>query len=125
VIAFLDDVSVLDELRAAPGEVACIFDHPLEALLDPELLRDSEETLVPRGSEDWPYETEFHVSCPRVIISSPLGSFMLTVELLGRLLVVHYVSHAPFPKYSLACERADGRHSSKYLYTSVSFGSVG
>ena len=63
VIAFLDDVSVLEELRAAPGEVARIFDHPLEALLDPELLRDlEEEKLVPLGSEDWPYETELHVS---------------------------------------------------------------
>lgn len=64
VIAFLDDVSVLEELRAEPGEVARIFDHPLEALLDPELLllRDSEEKLVPLGSEDWPYETELHVS---------------------------------------------------------------
>ena len=66
VIAFLDDISVLEELRAAPGEVARIFDHPLEALLDPELLplllRDSEEKLVSFGSEDWPYETELHVS---------------------------------------------------------------
>ena len=65
VITFLDDISVLEELRAAPGEVARIFDHPLEALLDPELLlRDSEEKLVPLGSEDWPYETELHVSNP-------------------------------------------------------------
>ena len=62
VIAFLDDISVLEELRAAPREVARIFDHPLEALLDPELLRDSGEKLVPLGSEDWPYETELHVS---------------------------------------------------------------
>ena len=65
VIAFLDDISVLEELRAAPGEVARIFDHPLEAFLDPELLRDSEEKLVPLGSEEiWPYETELHVSYP-------------------------------------------------------------
>jgi peroxisomal coenzyme A diphosphatase NUDT7 len=64
VIAFLDDISVLEDLRAAPGEVARIFDHSLEALLDPELLRDSEEKLVPLGSEDWPYETELHVSYP-------------------------------------------------------------
>jgi hypothetical protein len=74
VIAFLDDVSVLDELRAAPGEVARIFDHSLEALLDPEMMmlslpvaaREDEktemETLAPRGSEDWPYERELHVS---------------------------------------------------------------
>jgi peroxisomal coenzyme A diphosphatase NUDT7 len=73
VIAFLDDLSVLEELRAAPGEVARIFDHPLEALLDPELLRDSEERLVPLGSEDWPYETELHVSYPpsRIFLSFP------------------------------------------------------
>ena len=63
VIAFLDDVAVLDGLRAAPGEVARIFDHPLEALLDPELARAGQETtLAPLGSDDWPYETELHVS---------------------------------------------------------------
>jgi 8-oxo-dGTP pyrophosphatase MutT (NUDIX family) len=55
VVALLDDVSILDSLRAAPGEVAHIFDHPLEALLDPELARG--EKLVAAGSEDWPYET--------------------------------------------------------------------
>ena len=62
VIAFLDDVGVLDGLCAAPREVARIFDHPLEALLDPELARGQETTLVPLGSDDWPYETEVHVS---------------------------------------------------------------
>jgi hypothetical protein len=60
VVALLDDVSILDGLRAAPGEVAHIFDHPLEALLDPELARG--EKLVAVGSEDWPYETELYVS---------------------------------------------------------------
>ena len=66
VVAYLDDVSVLEALRAAPGEVARIFDHPLEALLDPELAR--EEGLVPIGSDDWPYEEELHV---RFFFSSP------------------------------------------------------
>ena len=70
VVALLDDVSVLEGLRAAPGEVAHIFDHPLEALLDPELARS--EALVPLGSGDWPYEAEFHVrsSCswPRAFV---------------------------------------------------------
>ena len=61
VIAFLDDVGVLEGLRAAPGEVAHIFDHPLEALLDPELVREEETPLVPLGSEDWPYEAELQV----------------------------------------------------------------
>ncbi|KAH9955802.1 hypothetical protein BGW80DRAFT_1466773 [Lactifluus volemus] len=58
VVAFLDDLSVLEELRAAPGEVAHIFDHPLEALLDLELVR--KEELVLLGSEHWPYEEELH-----------------------------------------------------------------
>ena len=64
VVALLDDVSVLEGLRAAPGEVSHIFDHPLEALLDPKLARS--EALVPLGSEDWPYEAELHVRslCP-------------------------------------------------------------
>ncbi|KAI0249909.1 NUDIX hydrolase domain-like protein [Lactifluus subvellereus] len=58
VVALLDGVSVLEGLCAAPGEVAHIFDHPLEALLDPELARS--EALVLLGSEDWPYEAELH-----------------------------------------------------------------
>jgi hypothetical protein len=62
VVAYLDDVSVLEALRAAPGEVARIFDHPLDAVLDPELAREGEgEGLAPHGSEDWPYEPELHV----------------------------------------------------------------
>ena len=69
VVAYLDDVSVLEELRAAPGEVARIFDHPLEAVLDPELAR--EEGLVPHGSEDWPYEEELYVR-PFVFFAFPL-----------------------------------------------------
>lgn len=50
VVALLDDVSILDGLCAAPGEAAHTLDHPLEALLDPELARG--ENLVPIGSED-------------------------------------------------------------------------
>jgi hypothetical protein len=70
VVALLDDVSVLEELRAAPHEVACIFDHPLEAVLDPELARG--EALVPLESDDWPYEVELHVR-----VFSPLAYFFL------------------------------------------------
>lgn len=68
VVAYLDDVSVLEALRAEPSEVARIFDHPLEALLDPKLAR--EEGLVPIGCEDWPYEDELHVRL------SPVSSFI-------------------------------------------------
>jgi len=59
VVAYLEDVSVLEELRAAPREVERIFDHLLEAVLDPELARD-QEGLVPHGSEDWSYEPELY-----------------------------------------------------------------
>ena len=42
-------------------EVDRIFDHPLEAMLDPELLLNNAEPLVGEG-EDWPYGArELHV----------------------------------------------------------------
>ena len=59
VVAFLADTSVLQRLKAAENEVSCIFSHPLEAILDPSL--SEKEKLVPIGSEDWPYQTEYHV----------------------------------------------------------------
>lgn len=61
VVALLDDLTVLDGLKAAEAEVAHIFDHPLEALLDPIIAR--KEPLVPiTGSEHWPYEPELYVN---------------------------------------------------------------
>lgn len=67
VVAFLSNPAVLDTLVASEGEVAHIFSHPLEAFLDPTIVKD--EPLVPIGSEDWIYDTQFHVgsflmSCP-------------------------------------------------------------
>lgn len=59
VVALLTDLSILDNLVPAEGEVARIFDYPLEALLDPNLA--SKEPLVEKGSEDWPYDAELHV----------------------------------------------------------------
>lgn len=49
----------------SPGEVDRIFDHPLEAILDPALA--AKENLAPKGSEDWIYEEELHV-CPTVVL---------------------------------------------------------
>jgi hypothetical protein len=60
VIALLTDLSVLNNLKASEAEVDRIFDHPLEAVLDPTLA--SKELLVAIGSEDWPYEVKYHVS---------------------------------------------------------------
>ncbi|KZP27423.1 hypothetical protein FIBSPDRAFT_948689 [Athelia psychrophila] len=61
VVAFLTDVSVLNDLKASDAEVDLIFSHPLEALLDP-LLASAEPDLVPIGSVDWPYDVEYHNS---------------------------------------------------------------
>lgn len=60
IVALLTNEDILRDLRAADGEVSCIFTHPLEAFLDPSLARHEE--LVQLGSEDWIYDTEYHVS---------------------------------------------------------------
>lgn len=39
--------------------MAHIFSHPLEAILDPAMAQ--KENLVSPGTEDWIYDTEFHV----------------------------------------------------------------
>ena len=59
VVACLTDLSVLEKLTPSVGEVDRIFDHPLEAILDPNLA--SKENLAPKGSEDWVYEEDYHV----------------------------------------------------------------
>ncbi|KAJ7196508.1 NUDIX hydrolase domain-like protein [Mycena pura] len=58
VVALLTNPALIDSLRASQDEVAAIFSHPLEAILDPTLAR--KEALVARGSEDWIYDTELH-----------------------------------------------------------------
>ncbi|KAI0714407.1 NUDIX hydrolase domain-like protein [Cerioporus squamosus] len=58
VVALLTDNAILDHLTPSPGEVDRIFDHPLEAILDPSLA--SKEKLAPKGSEDWHYEEDFY-----------------------------------------------------------------
>ena len=67
IVALLSNPSILKGLRASEGEVSQIFDHLLEAILDPSLAET--EPLVPVGSDDWPYETSFYVSPPLFIIS--------------------------------------------------------
>jgi len=67
VVALLSDLSVLEILNASDGEVAQIFDHPLEAVLDPTLGRN--ETLVAMGSEYWPHEVEFHSTSDSIVSS--------------------------------------------------------
>nr|GAT42789.1 predicted protein [Mycena chlorophos] len=57
ILAYLTDPDLIASLKPSPDEVAAIFTHPLEAILDPELA--AKENLVERG-EDWIYETELH-----------------------------------------------------------------
>jgi hypothetical protein len=52
---------LLCDLKPSEGEVARIFTHPLEALLDPQL-SSHEATLAEIGGEDWPYDTTYYVS---------------------------------------------------------------
>ncbi|PSS34043.1 hypothetical protein PHLCEN_2v1947 [Hermanssonia centrifuga] len=58
VVAVLTDPSVLCSLTPCESEVDVIFDHPLEALLDPTL--SAQERLVEIKSELWPAEEEYH-----------------------------------------------------------------
>ncbi|QRW18045.1 protein arginine N-methyltransferase 5 [Rhizoctonia solani] len=64
VIAFLSDLSLLEHLKPNPEEVDEIFDHPLEAILSPELAASLApkpgRLLSERGSEKWRYEPEYH-----------------------------------------------------------------
>ncbi|KAG9051605.1 hypothetical protein FS837_004115 [Tulasnella sp. UAMH 9824] len=50
---------ILPILKANEAEVAGIFDHPLEAFLDPDVMKRDGERLVEKG-EDWIYEDELH-----------------------------------------------------------------
>ncbi|KAJ6582966.1 NUDIX hydrolase domain-like protein [Mycena vulgaris] len=65
VIALLTDRSIISTLKAAEDEVAHIFSHPLEAILDPAMAR--KEALVSPGSEDWIYDTELHSTTDSVV----------------------------------------------------------
>ncbi|KAG6902271.1 hypothetical protein C0995_002422 [Termitomyces sp. Mi166 len=58
VVAILTRPSLLNELKAEESEVACIFTHPLRAVLDPTLAKS--EPLVDIGTENWPYEAELY-----------------------------------------------------------------
>ncbi|KAH7341680.1 NUDIX hydrolase domain-like protein [Rhizoctonia solani] len=64
VIAFLSDPALLEHLKPNPDEVEEIFDHPLEAILSPELAGilapRPERPLSKSGSAQWPYESKYH-----------------------------------------------------------------
>lgn len=59
VVALLSDLSVLETLVPNEGEVDDIFDHPLEAFLDPSVM-GLEPKLSERNTLQWVYPEEFH-----------------------------------------------------------------
>ena len=61
VVSLLTDTAVIPTLRPSEDEVDLIFDHPLAALLDPELSKS--EPLVELNSELWPSSDPFYVRC--------------------------------------------------------------
>lgn len=62
VVCVLSSSAVVDALKPSPDEVAGIFEHPLEALLDGKWEGDAAATPSERGGTDWPYEEEYYVS---------------------------------------------------------------
>ena len=76
VVALLVDLSILEKLSPCADEVACIYTHPLEAILDPSLT--GKEPLVPKGSEDWPYEPDYHVR--NSFLHRPVFKFDLAIQ---------------------------------------------
>lgn len=111
VIALLTDLTVLDQLRAAPSEVDRIFSHPLDAFLDPTLVLG--EKLVEIGSEDWPYEEELYNTIDRDVpgedpfkyrmhrfrsIGSPVKG--LTADIMIRTAEIAYNRSTTFERYA-------------------------
>ena len=71
VVCFLSDASIIDDLVASESEVERIFEHPLEAIINPKILEEdiandvSQMLLAEKGSDDWPYADELHVCAIR------------------------------------------------------------
>ena len=54
-------ISILSQLVPSAGEVDRIFHHPLESILEPEMV-GKKDGLAQQGGEDWPYEEDVYVS---------------------------------------------------------------
>ncbi|KAJ7734553.1 NUDIX hydrolase domain-like protein [Mycena maculata] len=65
VVALLTNPDIISTLTASQDEVAHIFSHPLEAILDPAIAR--KEALVSPGTEDWIYDTELHSTTDSIV----------------------------------------------------------
>ncbi|KLO08787.1 hypothetical protein SCHPADRAFT_858627 [Schizopora paradoxa] len=66
VVCFLSDASLVDNLVASESEVERIFEHPLEAIINPNILNEegssevAQSLLAEKGSDDWPYADDLH-----------------------------------------------------------------
>lgn len=97
VIAFLSHPDVVTRLIPSLGEVAHIFSHPLEALLDPTLAKSDE--LAPIGSENWPYDSEFHVRISDfsfIFMHWIVKHFRTQVILIGKCWGTHHIGCTAF-----------------------------
>ncbi|CAE6354001.1 unnamed protein product [Rhizoctonia solani] len=112
----------IDHLTPNPDEVDEIFDHPLEAILSPELAASlaprPERPLSARGSAQWPYEEEYHRmkdsewlrgSMYRMhkfrTITTPITG--LTSEILIMASQIAYVRDTDYPRYPQGYATAD------------------
>ncbi|PCH42650.1 hypothetical protein WOLCODRAFT_163945 [Wolfiporia cocos MD-104 SS10] len=111
VVALLTNLNVLDQLKANEDEVERIFDHPLEALLDPGIML--KENLAEKGSADWPYAEDLHNTDDRILaflgnISYRMHRFRstaspvkgLTAEILMSAAEIAYERHTQFERYA-------------------------
>ncbi|CAE7199667.1 unnamed protein product [Rhizoctonia solani] len=63
VIAWATGSEFINELKANESEVDEIWDHPLEAVLSPELVRQPgvlSRSLAEKNTEGWPYESDVY-----------------------------------------------------------------
>ncbi|KAG5647152.1 hypothetical protein DXG03_001107 [Asterophora parasitica] len=111
VIAVLTRLSLLKELKAEVNEVACIFTHPLRAILDPSIAKD--EPLASSGTEDWPYKEDYYNTSDSVVpilnntvyrmhrfrtVASPIKG--LTADILIKTADIAFDSRPTFERYA-------------------------
>lgn len=98
VVAVLTDLAILDILKPSEGEVDLIFDHPLEALLEPSL--SAQEPLVELNSDLWPSDADYYVGIWSLVFHTCRTYCVAHTELYGQPMDLawrFYLSHASFP----------------------------
>ncbi|KJA19490.1 hypothetical protein HYPSUDRAFT_69235 [Hypholoma sublateritium FD-334 SS-4] len=65
ILALLSKPELVGLLEPSPHEVSCIFSHPLEAILEPGIVKFDPLTEI--GSENWPYESEVYNTSDSIV----------------------------------------------------------